>query len=117
MLFNEKEMSLALAKLFELFSPSDYEAFDYRKKSDMPVGCACRKSVGIEGCGSDRVSVFPRRIRKRGLTIRGVELFNQRGCLIISDEREQMVFDEAETIYATELWLLEDMTFCHRSLC
>ena len=28
MLFNEKEMSLALAKLFELFSPSDYEAFD-----------------------------------------------------------------------------------------
>ena len=28
MLFNEREMSLALAKLFELFSPSDYEAFD-----------------------------------------------------------------------------------------
>ena len=26
-------------------------------------------------------------------------------------EDEQMVFDEAETTYATELWLLEDMSF------
>ena len=41
---------------------------------------------------------------------RGVELFNQRGCLILSDV-EQMVFDEAKTTYATELWLLEDMSF------
>ena len=39
-----------------------------------------------------------------------MELFNQRGCLIISDV-EQMVFDEAKTTYATELWLLEDMSF------
>ena len=36
--------------------------------------------------------------------------FNQRGCLILSDV-EQMVFDEAKTTYATELWLLEDMSF------
>ena len=47
---------------------------------------------------------------EKSFDYRGVELFNQRGCLIISDV-EQMVFDEAETIYATELWLLEDMSF------
>ena len=39
-----------------------------------------------------------------------VVLFDQRGCLILSDV-EQMVFDEAKTTYATELWLLEDMSF------
>ena len=47
---------------------------------------------------------------ERAFAYRGVELFNQRGCLILSDV-EQMVFDEAETTYATELWLLEDMSF------
>ena len=47
---------------------------------------------------------------EKSFDYRGVELFNQRGCLILSDV-EQMVFDEAETTYATELWLLEDMSF------
>ena len=28
MLFKDRELSLALTKIFELFSPSDYEAFD-----------------------------------------------------------------------------------------
>lgn len=47
---------------------------------------------------------------EKSFDYRGVELFNQRGCLILSDV-EQMVFDEAKTTYATELWLLEDMSF------
>lgn len=47
---------------------------------------------------------------EKSFDYRGIELFNQRGCLILSDV-EQMVFDEAKTTYATELWLLEDMSF------
>ena len=41
---------------------------------------------------------------------RGMELFDQRACLIISDV-EQAVLDEIKTTYETELWLMEDMNF------
>ena len=36
---------------------------------------------------------------------RGIELFDQRACLIISDV-EQAVLDEIKTTYETELWLM-----------
>ena len=110
MLFNEREMSLALAKLFELFSPSDYEAFDeeeigYAGGLCLPEICMALKDAVQTVYQYSVIGGY-----EKSFDYRGVELFNQRGCLIISDV-EQMVFDEAETIYATELWLLEDMSF------
>ena len=104
MLFNEREMSL------ELFSPSDYEAFDeeeigYAGGLCLPEICMALKDAVQTVYQYSVIGGY-----EKSFDYRGVELFNQRGCLIISDV-EQMVFDEAETIYATELWLLEDMSF------
>ena len=110
MLFNEKEMSLALAKLFELFSPSDYEAFDeeeigYAGGLCLPEVCMALKDAVQTVYQYSVIGGY-----EKSFDYRGIELFNQRGCLILSDV-EQMVFDEAKTTYATELWLLEDMSF------
>lgn len=107
MLFNEKEMSLALAKLFELFSPSDYEAFDeeeigYAGGLCLPEVCMALKDAVQTVYQYSVIGGY-----EKSFDYRGIELFNQRGCLILSDV-EQMVFDEAKTTYATELWLLED---------
>ena len=49
----------------------------------------------------DWSDVYKRQYEK-SFDYRGVELFNQRGCLILSDV-EQMVFDEAETVSYTHL--------------
>lgn len=98
MLFNEREMSLALAKLFELFSPSDYEAFDeeeigYAGGLCLPEVCMALKDVVQTVYQYSVTGGY-----EKSFDYRGVELFNQRGCLILSDV-EQMVFDEAETTY------------------
>ena len=103
-------MSLALTKLFELFSPSDYEAYDeeeigYAGGLRLPEVCMALKDAVQTVYQYSVTGGY-----EKSFDYRGVELFNQRGCLIISDV-EQMVFDEAKTTYATELWLLEDMSF------
>ena len=110
MLFNEREMSLALAKLFELFSPSDYEAFDEEEIGYAGGLCLPEVCMALKDAVQTVYQYSVTGGYEKSFDYRGVELFNQRGCLILSDV-EQMVFDEAETTYATELWLLEDMSF------
>ena len=110
MLFNEREMSLALAKLFELFSPSDYEAFDEEEIGYAGGLCLPEVCMALKDAVQTIYQYSVTGGYEKSFDYRGVELFDQRGCLIFSDV-EQMVFDEAETTYATELWLLEDMSF------
>ena len=110
MLFNEREMSLALAKLFELFSPSDYEAFDEEEIGYAGGLCLPEVCMALKDAVQTVYQYSVTGRYEKSFDYRGVELFNQRGCLILSDV-EQMVFDEAKTTYATELWLLEDMSF------
>lgn len=110
MLFNEREMSLALAKLFELFSPSDYEAFDEEEIGYAGGLCLPEVCMALKDAVQTIYQYSVTGGYEKSFDYRGVELFNQRGCLILSDV-EQMVFDEAKTTYATELWLLEDMSF------
>ena len=108
MLFKEREMSLALTKLFELFSPSDYEAFDEEEIGYAGGLCLPEVCMALKDAVQTVYQYSVTGGYEKSFDYRGVELFNQRGCLILSDV-EQMVFDEAETTYATELWLLEDM--------
>ena len=103
-------MSLALAKLFELFSPSDYEAFDEEEIGYAGGLCLPEVCMALKDAVQTVYQYSVTGRYEKSFDYRGVELFNQRGCLILSDV-EQMVFDEAETTYATELWLLEDMSF------
>lgn len=110
MLFKEREMSLALTKLFELFSPSDYEAFDEEEIGYAGGLCLPEVCMALKDAVQTVYQYSVTGGYEKSFDYRGVELFNQRGCLILSDV-EQMVFDEAETTYATELWLLEDMSF------
>ena len=103
-------MSLALTKLFELFSPSDYEAFDEEEIGYAGGLCLPEVCMALKDAVQTVYQYSVTGGYEKSFDYRGVELFNQRGCLILSDV-EQMVFDEAETTYATELWLLEDMSF------
>lgn len=107
-MFKEREMSLALTKLFELFSPSDYEAFDEEEIGYAGGLCLPEVCMALKDAVQTVYQYSVTGGYEKSFDYRGVELFNQRGCLILSDV-EQMVFDEAETTYATELWLLEDM--------
>lgn len=105
MLFNEKEMSLALAKLFELFSPSDYEAFDEEEIGYAGGLCLPEVCMALKDAVQTVYQYSVTGGYEKSFDYRGVELFDQRGCLILSDV-EQMVFDEAKTTYATEPCLL-----------
>ena len=92
MLFNEREMSLALAKLFELFSPSDYEAFDeeeigYAGGLCLPEICMALKDAVQTVYQYSVIGGY-----EKSFDYRGVELFNQRGCLIISDVEQMPSF-------------------------
>ena len=94
-------MSLALAKLFELFSPSDYEAFDEEEIGYAGGLCLPEVCMALKGAVQTVYQYSVTGGYEKSFDYRGVELFNQRGCLILSDV-EQMVFDEATTTYATE---------------
>ena len=76
MLFNEREMSLALAKLFELFSPSDYEAFDeeeigYAGGLCLPEICMALKDAVQTVYQYSVIGGY-----EKSFDYRGVELFN-----------------------------------------
>ena len=98
MLFKEREMSLALTKLFELFSPSDYEAFDEEEIGYAGGLCLPEVCMALKDAVQTVYQYSVTGGYEKSFDYRGVELFNQRGCLILSDV-EQMVFDEAETTY------------------
>ena len=49
-------------------------------------------------------------LREQGFDYRGKELFDKRGCMIMSHV-DQAAIGEEEIFYNTELWLMEDMTF------
>ena len=109
-MFCEKEMSKAIEWLFKLYDPIDYEGYD-----EDEIGNASGLYLP-EVCNALRGAV--QRVHQysvvggyeKSFNYRGVELFDQSACLIISDV-EQATMDSITTTYERELWLLEDMSF------
>ena len=75
-------MSLALAKLFELFSPSDYEAFDEEEIGYAGGLCLPEICMALKDAVQTVYQYSVTGGYEKSFDYRGVELFNQRGCLI-----------------------------------
>ena len=76
-----------------------------KMRSAMPEVCTALRGAAQTVCQYSVVGGY-----EKCFNYRGMELFDQRACLIISDV-EQAVLDEIKTTYETELWLMEDMNF------
>ena len=109
-MFNEREMSKAIDWLFELFSPEDYEGYDEDEIGYAGGLCLPEVCTALRGAAQTVYQYSVTGGYEKCFDYRGMELFDQRACLIISDV-EQAVLDEIKTTYETELWLMEDMNF------
>lgn len=109
-MFNEREMSKAIDWLFELFSPEDYEGYDEDEIGYAGGLCLPEVCTALRGAAQTVYQYSVAGGYEKCFNYRGMELFDQRACLIISDV-EQAVLDEIKTTYETELWLMEDMNF------
>ena len=109
-MFNEREMSKAIAGLFELYEPSDYLAFDEDEIGYAGGLCLPEVCIALRDMMQTVYQYSVTGGYEKSFDYRGVELFDQRACLIISDV-EQATLDEITTTYETELWLMEDMSF------
>ena len=109
-MFNEKEMSKAIDWLFEMFSPEDYEGYDEDEIGYAGGLCLPEVCTALRGAAQTVYQYSVAGGYEKCFNYRGMELFDQRACLIISDV-EQAVLDEIKTTYETELWLMEDMNF------
>ena len=107
-MFNEREMSKAIDWLFELFSPEDYESYDEDEIGYAGGLCLPEVCTALRGAAQTVYQYSVTGGYEKCFDYRGMELFDQRACLIISDV-EQSVLDEIKTTYETELWLMEDM--------
>ena len=107
-MFNEREMSKAIDWLFELFSPEDYESYDEDEIGYAGGLCLPEVCTALRGAAQTVYQYSVAGGYEKCFNYRGMELFDQRACLIISDV-EQAVLDEIKTTYETELWLMEDM--------
>ena len=107
-MFNEREMSKAIDWLFELFSPEDYEGYDEDEIGYAGGLCLPEVCTALRGAAQTVYQYSVAGGYEKCFNYRGMELFDQRACLIISDV-EQAVLDEIKTTYETELWLMEDM--------
>lgn len=107
-MFNEREMSKAIDWLFELFSPEDYESYDEDEIGYAGGLCLPEVCTALRGAAQTVYQYSVTGGYEKCFDYRGMELFDQRACLIISDV-EQAVLDEIKTTYETELWLMEDM--------
>lgn len=106
-MFNEREMSKAIDWLFELFSPEDYEGYDEDEIGYAGGLCLPEVCTALRGAAQTVYQYSVAGGYEKCFNYRGMELFDQRACLIISDV-EQAVLDEIKTTYETELWLMED---------
>lgn len=103
-------MSKAIDWLFELFSPEDYEGYDEDEIGYAGGLCLPEVCTALRGAAQTVYQYSVAGGYEKCFNYRGMELFDQRACLIISDV-EQAVLDEIKTTYETELWLMEDMNF------
>ena len=109
-MFTERKMEEAIEWLFDLFEPEDYEAYDEEEMGRtgglyLPEVCIALRDRA-ESIYEYTVDSF----REQGFDYRGKELFDKRGCMIMS-QVDQAAIGEEEIFYNTELWLMEDMTF------
>lgn len=109
-MFTERKMVEAIEWLFDLFEPEDYKAYDEEEMGRtgglyLPEVCIALR---------DRVETIYEytvdSLRDQGFDYRGKELFDQRGCMLMSLPEQAVIGDE-EIFYNTELWLMEDMNF------
>ena len=105
-MFNEREMSKAIDWLFELFSPEDYEGYDEDEIGYAGGLCLPEVCTALRGAAQTVYQYSVAGGYEKCFNYRGMELFDQRACLIISDV-EQAVLDEIKTTYETELWLMD----------
>ena len=109
-MFKKDEMCAAFDKLFNLLdedgqSMCDEDGMPYYKRiclSDVCMMLRNRVTVPYEYTVDTTM--------ERGFKYCGTPLFNQQACKVYSD-MEVQVSDMVDSIYGTELWLLEDMTF------
>ncbi len=109
-MFNEKEMSKAIAWLFSLYQPEDYEGYDEEEIGYAGGLCLPEICIALRGAAQTVYQYSIKGSYEKCFDYRGEELFDQRACLLISDV-DQAVMDICTTAYQTELWLMEDMTF------
>ena len=109
-MFTERKMAEAIEWLFDLFEPEDYEAYDEEEMGRtgglyLPEVCVALRN-NVETIYEYTVDGF----KDKDFEYRGKELFDKRGCMIMS-QVDQATVGEEEIFYNTELWLLEDMNF------
>ena len=109
-MINEREMSKAIDWLFELFDPTDYEGYDEGEIGYAGGLCMPEVCIALRGAMQTVYQYSVDGGYEKSFDYRGLELFDQRACLIISDV-EQAVLDSIKIMYETELWLMEDMSF------
>lgn len=109
-MFTERKMEEAIEWLFDLFEPEDYEAYDEEEMGRtgglyLPEVC-----IALRDRAESIYEYTVDSLREQGFDYRGKELFDKRGCMIMS-QVDQAAIGEEEIFYNTELWLMEDMTF------
>ena len=109
-MFSEKEMSKAIDWLFELFEPDDYEGYDEEEIGYAGGLCMPEVCIALRGAMQTVYQYSVEGGYDKSFDYRGLELFGQRACLLITDVN-QAVLDCAKIMYETELWLMEDMSF------
>ena len=109
-MFSEKEMSKAIDWLFELFEPDDYEGYDEEEIGYAGGLCMPEVCIALRGAMQTVYQYSVDGGYDKAFDYRGLELFGQRACLLITDVN-QAVLDCAKIMYETELWLMEDMSF------
>lgn len=109
-MFTEKDMSEALVWLFDQFEPEDYEGYDEEEIGYAGGLCLPEVCTAVRDLAQTVYQYSVQGRYDKSFDYRGLELFDQRACLLFSD-MEQTTMDIATTTYETELWLMEDMTF------
>ena len=109
-MFTEKDMSEALVWLFDQFEPEDFEGYDEDEIGYAGGLCLPEVCIAVRDLAQPVYQYCIQGRYDKCFDYRGLELFDQRACLLFSDV-EQTTRDVATTTYETELWLMEDMTF------
>lgn len=84
-MFNEREMSKAIDWLFELFSPEDYEGYDEDEIGYAGGLCLPEVCTALRGAAQTVYQYSVTGGYEKCFDYRGMELLDQRACLIISD--------------------------------
>ena len=100
-MFNEKEMSKAIAWLFSLYQPEDYEGYDEEEIGYAGGLCLPEICIALRGAAQTVYQYSIKGSYEKCFDYRGEELFDQRACLLISDV-DQVVMDICTTAYQTE---------------